>query len=137
MFSSGKAFYGPYVYDITNSGAVGVTAALSTGFSFKYNISSGYSSQKGSSGYLNSGSRKGIYVSGTSIVSVSAATGNGRFQCDPSTSTLNLQKSGGTAGGSTSPTITLLMDVNTGLSLSATTTAVSAYILNVATPISA
>lgn len=92
MYSSGKAFFGANVYDIANAGAAGVTATLSTGFTFKYNQSAAYTTTN--SGYNidpNGAVRSAIYVSGTSVIAVSE---NARWQCDPSQATLNLQRTG-------------------------------------------
>lgn len=98
MFSSGKVFYGRNVFDITNSGAAGVTATVSSSFTQKYNISPAYQTQ--SSG-LNVGNaniyniRSSYYVSGTSIIAIEGtlSTGFTQYTCDPSSSTLNLQTS--------------------------------------------
>lgn len=90
MFSSGKAFFGANVFDVTNPGATSVTATLSTSFNFKPNFGSAYTSTKG--GNIGTANRSSIYVSGTSMIAVD---GTNRFQCDPSQTTLNLQRSAG------------------------------------------
>lgn len=98
MFSSGKAFYGRNVYDITNSGTASVAVAMSTSFTQKYNISPAYQTQ--STG-LNVGDtnvynvRSSFYVNSSSIIAIEGtlATGFKQYTCDPSSSTLNLQTS--------------------------------------------
>jgi hypothetical protein len=99
MYSTGKAFLGINVYDITNEGAAGVTAVLSTGFNWKYNYSAGYQNPFSTSGF-GSLYRSALYVSGTNVTAVDiGATGTfasfSRFQCDPSVSTLNMQQASG------------------------------------------
>lgn len=89
MYSAGHAFSGANVYDTANVGTNTVTASLSTGYSFKYNQSAAFETISSLQSWAG---RCSIYVSGTSIVAVD---GNTRWQCDPSQTTLNLQKSGG------------------------------------------
>lgn len=98
MFSSGKVFYGRNVFDITNSGAAGVTATVSTSFTQKYNISPAYQTQSSGSNVGNTNAfniRSSYYVSGTSIIAIEGtlSTGFTQYTCDPSSSTLDLQTS--------------------------------------------
>lgn len=90
MFSNsggtGKAFFGPSVYDVTGSTGVAVNAVTSTGYSYKTNLAANYQTSKVPT--IGSNTRSSIYVSGTSIIGLDKAS---RWQCDPSTTTLNLQ----------------------------------------------
>lgn len=89
MYSTNKAFFGTSVFDITNAGAAGVTAATSTGFNFKYNLSSNYTSFNGA-GFSSATSRTSFY-NGSSVIAVDSNTN--RWQCDTTSSTLNLNLS--------------------------------------------
>jgi len=93
MFSSGHAVFGGTVYDITNDGIATVTGSVTTGYSFKYNQNAAYSTATYFPGFSNSPSS--IYASGTSIVRVDTPNSPYRLQCDPSQTTLNMQKSAG------------------------------------------
>jgi hypothetical protein len=95
MTSTNKSFFGTNVFDVTGAGTSTVTTVPSTGFNFKYNLSPNYSSFRGA-GYTPNATRSSIYVSSTSIIAIDGS-GN-RWQCDPSSTTLNLQSSSGYYG---------------------------------------
>ena len=137
MFSSGKAFFGANVYDITNVGVAGVTATLSVGFNYKVNLGAAYASIRGA--LIGTTNRSSIYVSTTSMIAVD---GTNRFQCDPSQTTLNLQKSAGVSNSNTNPIATLMLDTNlammwyyTGGYIASSTGQAFAVPVDVATPI--
>jgi hypothetical protein len=113
MYSSGHAFHGANVYDTANLGTATATALLSTGYSFKYNQSAAFETVATLQTWNG---RSSIYVGSTSIIAVD---GSIRWQCDPSQTTLNLQKSGSNpASGvltSTLLTSTLPMYVSTNI----------------------
>jgi hypothetical protein len=115
MYSSGKSVYGNTVYDVTNVGAVGVTATVSTGFSYKANLSAAYLTVLSPVTGLST-ARSSIYVNGTSII---ALDGLNRLQCDPSQTTLNLQKSTGVGY----PSATYLLSTTTPISVTFTQSA--------------
>lgn len=151
MYSSGKSVFGGYIYDVTNAGAAGVTGSLSTGFNYKANFGAAYASV----GYAAPGlgtNRSSVYISSSSIIAMETSTQGPntyrRLQCDPSSSTLNLQYSNGavtfsvpgnfssTVAGGSSPA-GVILDANNGFYWAINST--STYIVepgDIATPIS-
>jgi len=134
MYSTNKVFFGINVFDVTNVGAAGVTTVTSTGFNYKANLSPNYYSFIGA-GFTTTAVRTGIYVSGTSIIAIDS---NGtRWQCDPSSTTLNLQSSTGFYGTARTGFTSLygMLASDTGIVASYTSGAVGATMTVTATPV--
>ena len=91
MYCTGKVYYNGKVWDVTNTGAAGVTGVLSIGYSQKYDFSTAYSTKQGAQApsILSS-----IPVSGSSVVGYGASV----LSCDPSSSTFNINYSTGSTG---------------------------------------
>jgi hypothetical protein len=132
MFSNNKVFFGTHVFDVTNVGAAGVTATLSTGFNYKLNPSSAYASINGA-GFVTTTLRSSVYA--TTIISVDVTSA--RYQCDTTSTTLNMQRSNGYLGTARSGFtygITML-NATTAVSVAYTSGAANVSQAVIATPV--
>ena len=94
MFGSSSVMFGPSLFDVTNVGAAGVTASVSTAANTKSTLNSAYNTTAG--GNFDAGSRSSINVSGNTYFSVSSS---GRYYTNDSSSVGNYQYAGAGISG--------------------------------------